>query len=974
MNDSTPSEEMRAANLPLISCVMPTYGRPEFVHESLAMFLAQDYVNKELLIVNDCPGQTFEGEFPQVRIINCDERFPTLGEKRNFAIRQAAGDWIAVWDDDDIYLPWRLSFSMQEIAAFETPLYRPHDYWAYWGESNLHDNQAIREWISHPLVIFHRDLWETAKGYPRQTLNEDSGLFRRMQHQLRTGWVTYPISNHDRFMILRCASKYSHTSIKGGKLPPNTSPGVFRLSPRPIQDDILRAATESLITARNADAGAVRNTHECANSVEELWQASRTRTFLDDLQPIEQSVGYGALGRHGQLGYAEKQVVVAGQPARHSLSAHAPATLTYHLGGQYTSFESYLAMNDDVIGRETSADFIVVVDGETKACVTDVTPGDGLQRVSVRVDHARRLELRTRTNRWDHCHSVWIEPTLRMGDADEKPQTITDCLKRAEITVPAVPKQQVDLCVATVVSPGHEEWLQTFLASLTANGNCPDALIAVFCFGGTAEIDRLLQQYGATPIDCAALADVDMACKSVLYSVGRFIRARKYLCFDVDMLVVGSLQDVSSSLDVLPNSSILVCRDAANIPTLGDALTGLYESSPASLKRMAGASAVEHLNYSLVINDGFFAATRTAINAVDELIRDLPDAAGWVSAKPSTAPWRNQFVFNLALAKLGTAVELDATMNWQLNQQSLQLDGESGSIQTTSHGKPIKVIHFNGGGREKYPELREAFLQRSPPVPTHNAPVRSTSTPDGVNGTIPRFVICSTLRTGSHMLATALNAHPNLEVAGEILVRPVLFGVGQDKELPDDELSIIDEAYEKLNGCIIHRKHTRAMQHIGKVPDLKVIFLTRKNWLAQLASEIRARQTNIWHFAPDGANYLSNDGTSRLSHLQSPFTIPLCHCFEFLREQNQLELLALEHLSDCPLLPVTYEDLQAKWNVTLKGVLGFLELADVPLAPATLKQGIPVRQAVANYEEIRRCFVGSRWDLSLCELDEGVGS
>jgi glycosyltransferase involved in cell wall biosynthesis len=39
---------------PLISCIMPTYGRPEFLGEAVAMFLAQDYPEKELVILNRC--------------------------------------------------------------------------------------------------------------------------------------------------------------------------------------------------------------------------------------------------------------------------------------------------------------------------------------------------------------------------------------------------------------------------------------------------------------------------------------------------------------------------------------------------------------------------------------------------------------------------------------------------------------------------------------------------------------------------------------------------------------------------------------------------------------------------------------------------------------------------------------------------------------------------------------------------------
>ncbi len=40
-----------------VSCIMPTYGRPDFVAQSVAMFLAQDYAEKELIILNDCPGR-----------------------------------------------------------------------------------------------------------------------------------------------------------------------------------------------------------------------------------------------------------------------------------------------------------------------------------------------------------------------------------------------------------------------------------------------------------------------------------------------------------------------------------------------------------------------------------------------------------------------------------------------------------------------------------------------------------------------------------------------------------------------------------------------------------------------------------------------------------------------------------------------------------------------------------------------------
>jgi len=42
-----------ASTQPLASCIMPTANRRRFVPQAIRYFLAQDYLNKELLIVDD---------------------------------------------------------------------------------------------------------------------------------------------------------------------------------------------------------------------------------------------------------------------------------------------------------------------------------------------------------------------------------------------------------------------------------------------------------------------------------------------------------------------------------------------------------------------------------------------------------------------------------------------------------------------------------------------------------------------------------------------------------------------------------------------------------------------------------------------------------------------------------------------------------------------------------------------------------
>ena len=80
-------------------------------------FLRQDHPDKELLILNDTPGQKLVFEHPQVRIFNAQRRFPDLSAKIQYMIDRAAGDVFCRWDDDDLSLPWRLSYSLERLVG-----------------------------------------------------------------------------------------------------------------------------------------------------------------------------------------------------------------------------------------------------------------------------------------------------------------------------------------------------------------------------------------------------------------------------------------------------------------------------------------------------------------------------------------------------------------------------------------------------------------------------------------------------------------------------------------------------------------------------------------------------------------------------------------------------------------------------------------------------------------------------------------
>jgi glycosyltransferase involved in cell wall biosynthesis len=101
---------------PLVSCIMPTYNRREFVPFAIKYFQRQDYDNKELIIVDD--GSDAIGDLipdePGIRYIRLERKI-TLGAKLNMACSQARGTIMVNWDDDDWYADWRLTYQVSSL-------------------------------------------------------------------------------------------------------------------------------------------------------------------------------------------------------------------------------------------------------------------------------------------------------------------------------------------------------------------------------------------------------------------------------------------------------------------------------------------------------------------------------------------------------------------------------------------------------------------------------------------------------------------------------------------------------------------------------------------------------------------------------------------------------------------------------------------------------------------------------------------
>jgi len=107
---------------PLISVVIPSYNRAELIANTLRSVLAQDFSDFEILVVDDGSKDATREAVEAVgdqRIRYIAQANAGANAARNNGIRQARGQYIAMLDADDTFLPTHLSESLS--AAREHP-------------------------------------------------------------------------------------------------------------------------------------------------------------------------------------------------------------------------------------------------------------------------------------------------------------------------------------------------------------------------------------------------------------------------------------------------------------------------------------------------------------------------------------------------------------------------------------------------------------------------------------------------------------------------------------------------------------------------------------------------------------------------------------------------------------------------------------------------------------------------------------
>jgi glycosyltransferase involved in cell wall biosynthesis len=108
-----------SARTPLVSVVIPAYNCADFVRDALDSVLGQDYPALEVFVVDD--GSTDEtcdlvaGYGDPVTLVR--QRNAGAAVARNEGMRRARGDYIALLDADDVWLPGKLRLQLEYLES-----------------------------------------------------------------------------------------------------------------------------------------------------------------------------------------------------------------------------------------------------------------------------------------------------------------------------------------------------------------------------------------------------------------------------------------------------------------------------------------------------------------------------------------------------------------------------------------------------------------------------------------------------------------------------------------------------------------------------------------------------------------------------------------------------------------------------------------------------------------------------------------
>ena len=107
----------------LVSVITPCYNAADYIADTIESVLAQTYRNWEMIIIDDCSSDksseiilSYAEKDGRIHYLKTDSPSGSPSRPRNIGLEHAKGEYIAMLDSDDIWLPSKLEEQLDFIS------------------------------------------------------------------------------------------------------------------------------------------------------------------------------------------------------------------------------------------------------------------------------------------------------------------------------------------------------------------------------------------------------------------------------------------------------------------------------------------------------------------------------------------------------------------------------------------------------------------------------------------------------------------------------------------------------------------------------------------------------------------------------------------------------------------------------------------------------------------------------------------
>ncbi len=161
----------------LVSCIMPTYNRQNFIPVAVKCYLSQDWPDKQLVVIDDgseTVGGLVKQLVPDVVYIYLAQK-QTIGTKRNLACEASGGQIICHFDDDDWSAASRVRDQVMRLLKSGKQMTGYHSI-TYWnGMKAYRYVPPLPQYALGTTMCYQKSFWRTHR-FPAKNYAEDNAL------------------------------------------------------------------------------------------------------------------------------------------------------------------------------------------------------------------------------------------------------------------------------------------------------------------------------------------------------------------------------------------------------------------------------------------------------------------------------------------------------------------------------------------------------------------------------------------------------------------------------------------------------------------------------------------------------------------------------------------------------------------------------------------------------------------------------